>query len=104
MALALSSVAAVLFAGALVGLVRGARWTPWITIAAILLAMAAPLYMSIRDWRCPFLDGPGFERMWREWCVILLTTTLGGTFRRWPGTQQIGWAPSHESIRTLSDG
>lgn len=85
-ALVLSSGAVLLVAGALVGLMRGARWTPWIALAAILLAMSAPLYMSLRDWCCPFLDGPQFERMWHEWCIVVLITTLGGAFQRWPGT------------------
>lgn len=85
-ALAICSVAALLLAGALAGLVRGARCTPWITLTAILLAMSAPLYMSVRDWCCPFLDGPPFERMWQEWCVAVLILTLGGAFRHWPGT------------------
>jgi len=85
-ALALSSGAALLLACGLIGLARAARWTPWITLTAILLAMSAPLHMSVRDWCCPFLDGPPFERMWYAWCVLLLITTLGGALRRWPGT------------------
>ncbi len=83
-ALVLLSAAVLMIAGALVGLVRGARWTPWITLAATLLAMSAPLYMSIRDWCCPFLDGPPFEHMWRPWCAIALMLTLGGALKRWP--------------------
>lgn len=43
MALALSSGAVLLPAGAVIGLARGARWTPWIRLIAILLAMSAPL-------------------------------------------------------------
>lgn len=85
-ALALSSGAVLMLACALIGLIRGARWTPWITLTAILLAMSAPLYMSVRDWCCPFLDGPQFERMWHEWCLVALIVTFGGAFRRWPGT------------------
>jgi hypothetical protein len=88
LALALSSISYLLLVGALIGLMRGARWTPWLTLGALLLAMAAPVRMSFRDWCCPFLDGPEFERMWREWCVVILIAALGGAFRRWPGTDQ----------------
>lgn len=87
-ALALSSISVLLFAGALIGLARGARWTPWLTLTALLFAMAGPLWMSHTDWCCPFLHGPEFERMWREWCVLTLIATLGGAFRRWTGTNQ----------------
>lgn len=87
-ALALTSCAVLLVAGALIGLMRGARWTPWIAFAAILLATSAPLYMSVRDWCCPFLDGPPFERMWHAWCIVISIMMLGGAFRRCPGTQQ----------------
>jgi hypothetical protein len=88
LALALSSISYLLLVGALIGLVRGARWTPWLTLGALMLAMAAPVRMSFRDWCCPFLDGPEFERMWREWCVVILIAVLGGAFRPWPGTDQ----------------
>lgn len=87
-ALALSSISAMLLTGALIGLMRGARWTPWLTLGALLCAMAAPLWMSVRDWCCPFVDGPEFERMWHEWCVVILIAALGGALRRWPGTDQ----------------
>lgn len=83
-ALVLSSVAVLMLAGALIGMVRGARWTLWITLSTLLVAMTAPLWMSIRDWCCPFLDGPEFGRMWQGWCVVLLITTLCRSLRRWP--------------------
>ena len=82
--LMLSLCAALLLAGAITGLARGARWTPWISIGTLALAMAAPLWMTVRDWCCPFLDGPDFGRMWRGWCVVLILLIIATAFRRWP--------------------
>jgi hypothetical protein len=83
-ALALSAAGAVSIAGALIGLARGSRWTAPLALVGFLFAMAAPLRMSVRDWCCPFLDGPEFERMWREWCVVLAIWIFGGAWRRRP--------------------
>lgn len=83
-AMMLSLVSALLLVGAFTALVRGARWTPWISIGALAFAMAAPLWMTVRDWCCPFLDGPDFSRMWRMWCVALILLIIATAFRRWP--------------------
>ncbi len=81
-ALMLSLVAASLVIGAFTGLARGARWTPWVSISALAFAMSAPLWMRVRDWCCPFLDGPDFDLKWRMWCVVLILVIATNCFHR----------------------
>jgi hypothetical protein len=83
-ALAMSLSAGLLLLGAFTGLARGARWTSWITIAALAMAMAAPLHITQGSWCSLIADGPHFREMWWEWCVVLLLVLIGTGFRRWP--------------------
>ncbi len=83
-ALAISLVAGLLTIGALVGLYRGARWTGWIMIAALAMAMVAPFRITLGDWCSPYVDGPDFRGMWWEWCAALFLVIAGTAFRRWP--------------------
>lgn len=71
-------------AGAFIALARGSRsFPPW-TVVAVLLALGAPLRMSLRDWCCPFLDGPEFERAVHAWLTVLALTMIGAIAWRRP--------------------
>ena len=87
-ALTLSHAAGLMLLGAVVGFVRGARWTTLAAIAAMALAMAAPLRITLGEWCSPFVDGPDFREMWREWCVALILVTLAACFRYWPASKK----------------
>jgi hypothetical protein len=86
-ALSISLTAGLLVLGAFVGLARGARWTPWLTIVALALAMAAPLRIDLGEWCIYYLDHTDFPGMWHKWCVALNLVTIATGFRRWPATQ-----------------
>jgi hypothetical protein len=83
-ALAISHLAALLILGALVGFARGARWTAWVTITALALAMTAPLRITLGEWCSPYVDGPDFREMWHEWCVVLVLVVISAAYQRWP--------------------
>ncbi|MBL8262861.1 MAG: hypothetical protein JNM58_10570 [Xanthomonadaceae bacterium] len=87
-ALTISHAAGLMLLGAVVGFVRGARWTLLAAIAALALAMAAPLRITLGEWCSPFVDGPDFREMWREWCVALILVTLAACFRYWPASKK----------------
>lgn len=70
--------------GALVALARGSRSFPLWAVVAVLLALGAPLRMSLRDWCCPFLDGPEFERAARAWLTVLALAVIGALAWRRP--------------------
>lgn len=83
-ALTISHTAGLLLLGAIVGFVRGARWTILAAIAALALAMAAPFRITLREWCSPFVDGPDFREMWREWCAALILVLLAACLRYRP--------------------
>lgn len=83
-ALTISHAAGLLILAAVVGFVRGARWTAWAAIPALALAMAAPLRITQRDWCSPLLDHTDFRGMWHEWGVVLILVIIATGFRRWP--------------------
>lgn len=76
-AAALQAAAVLSLLGALVALARGSRWLPLWTVVAVLLALGAAVRMAIRDWCCPFLDGPEFERASHAWMAVLALTIIG---------------------------
>lgn len=82
-ALTISHAAGLLILAAVIGFVRGARWTAWIAIPALALAMAAPLRITRRDWCSPMLDHTDFRGMWHEWGVVLLLVIVATAYRRW---------------------
>ena len=82
-ALTISHAAGLLLLGALIGFVRGARWTVWAAIAALALAMAAPLRITLGEWCTHILNHTDFPGMWREWAVVLILVIVGTGFRRW---------------------
>lgn len=94
-ALVLSLVAGLLVACAFAGLARGARWTAGITVAALAFGMAAPLWMDLRDWCCPFHHDPPLATMWRPWCGLLILAI----FRTILGHRSNATAPA-EAMRT----
>lgn len=69
---------------AFVALARGWRSLPLLTIATLLLALGAPLRMVIRDWCCPFVDGPAFESHVVSWLVALALAVIGALAWRRP--------------------
>lgn len=87
-ALTLSHAAGLMLLGAVVGFVRGARWTLLAAIAALALAMAAPFRITLRDWCSPFVDGPDFRGMWHEWCIALILVTLAACFQYWSASKK----------------
>lgn len=82
-ALTISHAAGLLILAAVIGFVRGARWTAWVTIPAFALAMAAPLRITQRDWCSPMLDHTDFRSMWHEWGIVLILVILATACRRW---------------------
>jgi hypothetical protein len=83
-ALTISHIAGLLLLGAVTGFVRGARWAAWVTIAALALAMAAPLRITRHDWCSSLLDHTDFRGMWHEWCVVLILMTVATGIHRLP--------------------
>lgn len=82
-ALMLSCVAGTATFVALYGLLRGARWTTWAAFLALAFGATAAAWMTYSDWCCPFVDGPPFAQMWRQWCIALLVFLSGMAYRRW---------------------
>lgn len=82
-ALMISLAAGLLLVSAVAGFARGARWTAWITIAALALAMTAPMGIAFGKWCSPYVDGPDFREMWHEWGIVLILVIIGTGFRRW---------------------
>lgn len=82
-ALTISHAAGLLILAGVTGFVRGARWTAWVTIPALALAMAAPLRITLHDWCSPMLDHTDFPGMWHEWCVVLILVIVAMAYRRW---------------------
>jgi hypothetical protein len=82
-ALTISHAAGLLILAGVTGFVRGARWTAWVTIPALALAMAAPLRITLRDWCSPTLDHTDFRGMWHEWCVVLILVIVATAYRHW---------------------
>jgi hypothetical protein len=82
-ALTISHAAGLLILAAVIGFVRGARWTAWAAIPALALAMAAPLRITQRDWCSPLLDHTDFRGMWHEWGIVLILVIVATAYRRW---------------------
>ena len=82
-ALTISLAAGLLLASAVAGFARGARWTPWAAIAALALAMIAPMGITFGKWCSPYVDGPDFREMWQEWGVVLMLLIIATGYRRW---------------------
>jgi hypothetical protein len=82
-ALRISHAAVLLVFASLVGLARGARWTPWLAIVALALAMAAPLRIDLGEWCIYYLDHTDFRGMWQEWGIVLILVVIATGFRCW---------------------
>ena len=76
-AAALQAAAVLSLLGAWVALARGSRWFPLWALVTVLLGLGAAVRMAIRDWCCPFLDGPEFERASRAWFAVLVLALIG---------------------------
>ena len=83
-ALALQLAAIITLAAAGVALARASKWGPVLTIPAVLLALGAAVRMAIRDWCCPFVDGPRFEEHVVAWLVVLALALIGAIAWRRP--------------------
>ena len=82
-ALSISHAAGLFLLGAVLGFVRSARWTAWVAVVALALAMAAPFRITLREWCSPFVDGPDFREMWHEWGIVLILVIIATGFRHW---------------------
>jgi hypothetical protein len=81
-ALRISQAAGLSILASLVGLARGARWTPWLAIVALAFAMAAPLRIDLGEWCIYYLDHTDFRGMWQEWGVVLILVVIAIGYRR----------------------
>lgn len=82
-ALRISHAAVLLIFASLVGLARGARWTPWLAIVALAFAMAAPLRIDLGKWCIYYLDHTDFRGMWHERGIVLILVIVTTAYWRW---------------------
>ena len=80
--LQLAAMLALVAAG--VALARGSKWMPVLTVSALLLALGAAVRMAVRDWCCPFVDGPPFESHVMMWLSALVVAGIGAIAWRRP--------------------
>ena len=79
---ALSLFASLLLICAAIGLARGARSTVRLTLVALALGMAAPLWMDTGDRCCPFHYEPPQATMWQLWLGLFIFVTVNAFKRR----------------------